>query len=179
MALAVLHDALLKRRSSREDSSEYYDFCVPRIAFQELEKLVQNTGNCQYGDSMKVFDFIKLQSYALENQCRYCCRELSLADFKWKPETGSPAIGWIVGHIILSHDMTPNKQLLGNELVLSDEFKQFFGFKSSGDFPDSFDPEKMLEKFQIINKQIVASLSAKTEEWLSEFPEETDKFPPQ
>lgn len=127
---------------------------------------------------MKAFDFIKLQSYALENQCRHSCRELSLEDFKWKPETGSPAIGWILGHIILSHDITPNKQLLGNDPILSDEFKEAFGFKSSGNFPDSYEPEEMFEKFQIINKQIAASLSARPEDWLSEIPEESDKFPP-
>ncbi|MFW9915694.1 MAG: DinB family protein [Candidatus Thorarchaeota archaeon] len=128
---------------------------------------------------MKAFDFIKLQSYALENQCRYFCRELSAEDFQWKPETGSPAIGWILGHIILSHDMTPNKQLLGNEPILSDDFRRDFGFKSSGNFPDSYNPEEMFSKFQIINQQIITSLSTKTEDWLSEIPEESDTFPPQ
>ncbi|MFX0116418.1 MAG: DinB family protein [Candidatus Hodarchaeota archaeon] len=127
---------------------------------------------------MRAFDLIKLQCYALENHCRFSCRELSLEDFAWRPASGSPAIGWNLGHILLSHDYTVNYRFLDNALILSDDYQSNFGFQSAGEFPGSYDPNVMLDKFKKINEKILASLSTKEDVWLLENAPESEKFPP-
>ncbi|MFQ5979638.1 MAG: DinB family protein [Candidatus Heimdallarchaeota archaeon] len=114
---------------------------------------------------MRALDLIKLQCYALENQCRFICRDLRAEDFAWRPSSGSPSIGWHLGHIVLAHD---RNLFIGNQQVLPEDYKEFFGFKSSGDFPDSCDPNLLLDKLKEINEQILTALSTRDDAWLSE-----------
>ena len=88
---------------------------------------------------MKALDLIKTLNYILENQTRFVCSDLSDEQTRWLPETGSPSIGWSVGHIIIDHDLTANHRLCGNEL-LCDDLTSFFGIGTEGEFPDQLYP---------------------------------------
>jgi hypothetical protein len=123
---------------------------------------------------LRALDLIKLQCYALENQCRFVCRDLRVEDFKWRSNSGSPSIGWQLGHILLAHD---RNLFIGNQPVLPEDYKDFFGFKSSGNFPDSCDPNLLLDKLKEINGQILTALSPKDDAWLSEKAAD-EKLPP-
>ena len=57
---------------------------------------------------MKTTRFIKTLCYALENQMKFVTRDLDEEDLRWRPEIGSPAIGWIVGHVLVNHDFVAN-----------------------------------------------------------------------
>lgn len=124
---------------------------------------------------MRALDLVKLQCYALENQCRFTCRDLSLDNFKGRPNSGSPSIGWHLGHILLAHD---RNLFIGNSSVLPENYKGIFGYKSPGDFPDSCDPSFLLDKLKEINEQISTALSAKDDAWLSEKAADNEKYPP-
>lgn len=126
---------------------------------------------------MKALDVIRLQCYAIENNCQYWCRDLSRDDFKWKSKNGSPAIGWLLGHVLVSQDRIANQLILSNDKILPPEYGKDFNIGSESIFPDSYDPTSLLEMFKPINKKIVDTLSTKTDGWLAEYPPEQERFP--
>jgi uncharacterized damage-inducible protein DinB len=125
---------------------------------------------------VKALDLIKTLNYILENQTQFVCSNLSDEQARWRPETGSPAIGWTVGHIIVDHDLTANNRLCENEL-LYDDLMSFFGIGTDGEFPDQFTLKDLFEKFKILNGEIISCIKSKKDEWLNEM-FDTSGFPP-
>ena len=116
---------------------------------------------------MKALNLIKNLCYALENQTRFVCRDLSIDDIRWRPDIGSPAIGWLVGHIIVDHDFVGNHRLCGNPLLFEELLESFY-IGSTGDFPEPFTLEELMGKFKQVNGEIVKVLESKNESWLDE-----------
>lgn len=126
---------------------------------------------------MEALYIIKTLCYALENQMRFVTRDLDKEDLRWRPEIGSPAIGWTVGHVLLNHDFVASHRFCGNPISLSDEYATAFGMNSMGDFPEAFTLEDLFNQFKLVNGKIVTKLEAVTANWLEESYNTTD-FPP-
>jgi hypothetical protein len=116
--------------------------------------------------------------YALENQIRFLCRDLDSKDFRWRSEVNSPAIGWIVGHVLLSHDLIIGQRILGKPSGLPKTFPENFGMGSKGDFPDTYSPEFLSNQFKQTNATIAEGLTASQDSLLDDFPLDTAGFPP-
>ncbi len=126
---------------------------------------------------MNTLYFIKTLCYALENQMKFVTRDLDEEDLRWRPEIGSPAIGWIVGHILVNHDSIANHRFCGNSIALSDEYMTAFWMNTEGSFPESFTLEDLFSKFKLVNGEIAKVLDSKTDDWLEES-YDTTGFPP-
>jgi len=116
--------------------------------------------------------------YALENQVRFLCRDLDPKDFQWRSEVKSPAIGWLLGHVLLSHDLIVGQRMLGMPSSLPDGFQEDFGMGSRGDFSETYSPEFLFSLFKQINATIVEGLTAGADSILDDFPLDTAGFPP-
>lgn len=126
---------------------------------------------------MNTLYYIKTFCYALENQMKFVTRDLDEEDVRWRPEIGSPAIGWTVGHVLANHDFVANHRFCNNSLVLSDEYRTAFGMSTEGDFSDPFTLEDLFNKFKLVNAEIAKVLDSKTDDWL-EGSYDTTGFPP-
>ncbi|MFX0122370.1 MAG: DinB family protein [Candidatus Hodarchaeota archaeon] len=126
---------------------------------------------------MEAIYIIRTLCYALENQMRFVTNDLNDEDLRWRPDIGSPAIGWIVGHVLVGHDSIANHRFCGNSLVLSEEYNATFGMGSNGDFPEPFSLDDLFTKFKQVNGEITKVLSNKSAEWLEESFDDSG-FPP-
>lgn len=98
-------------------------------------------------------------------------------DFYVRLENNTPSIGWMLGHILISHDFIINHSLLGNEFVLPKEHLKNYNTGSSGNLTEGYNPLEMMTDFKKINKIIVSDLLKKSDSWLEEFPQSTKGFP--
>ncbi len=128
-------------------------------------------------DYMKALYVIRTLCYALENQMRFVTKDLDDEDLRWRPEIGSPAIGWIVGHVLVNHDLIANNRFCGNPITLTEDYISTFGINTKGDFPELFTLEDLFSKFKLVNGEITKVLKAKTDEWLEESFDDSG-FPP-
>ena len=127
---------------------------------------------------MRSLDIIRTFCYALENQMKFVTKDLSAEDLRWRSSKYSaPASGWIVGHVLVSHEMIVNQLFLGNDPALPDEYYSTFGMNTAGDFPDSFELKEVFENFAKTNSNIVTDLMQKPDNWLEELPND-EYFPP-
>ncbi|UCG04517.1 MAG: DinB family protein [Candidatus Heimdallarchaeota archaeon] len=120
---------------------------------------------------------IRTLCYALENQVRFVTNDLNDEDLRWRSDIGSPAIGWIVGHVLVGHDMIASHRFCGNAIILSEEYSTNFGMGTNGDFPEPFTLDDLFIKFKQVNGKITKVLSDKNDKWLEEFYDDSG-FPP-
>jgi uncharacterized damage-inducible protein DinB len=125
---------------------------------------------------MKSLSLIKTLCYAVENQTRFACRDITEEDSRWRPKTKSPAIGWLVGHILCLHDLMASHRVCENPLLFDDLIGDF-GFASAGNFPEENSLEDLFTKFKQLNSAIISVISAKDDDWLDEM-FDTSGFPP-
>ncbi len=126
---------------------------------------------------MKTVEFIKLQCYSLENYCQFVCRDLTKEDFVWRSESGSPGIGWLLGHVIGSHDFLANHLFLENPPILSKEISSLFNIKTVANFPNDLDSQVLFDQLKKINKEVVSTLSQKSDDFFDQIPTNQDRFP--
>ncbi|MFX0015347.1 MAG: DinB family protein [Promethearchaeota archaeon] len=126
---------------------------------------------------MEALYIIRTLCYALENQLHFVTKDLTIEDQRWRPEIGSPAIGWLVGHILINHDFIVNHRFCKNSLVLPEDYSMNFGMSSSGDFPEQFTLDDLFTKFKLINGEITKFIAEKTDDWLEESYDDSG-FPP-
>ncbi|MFX0052220.1 MAG: DinB family protein, partial [Candidatus Hermodarchaeota archaeon] len=88
----------------------------------------------------------------------------------------SPAIGWLVGHIICLHDIMASHRVCENPILFED-LNDDFGFGSTGNFPKKYNLEELFLKFKELNSAIVSVISTKDDDWLDEM-FDTTGFPP-
>ncbi|MFW9930288.1 MAG: hypothetical protein ACFFD1_12910 [Candidatus Thorarchaeota archaeon] len=127
---------------------------------------------------MLSFDIIKNLCYAIENQVHFVCQHLEEDNYSWRSVHKTPAIGWIIGHILSSHDYIINYSLLGNSPYFSNEFFLSFTTGSTGEFPKEYNSENMFTMFSEVNKLIVNDLKTKNDDWYYKYPIHTEKFAP-
>ena len=126
---------------------------------------------------MEALYIIRTLCYALENQMYFVTNDLTDEDLRWRPKIGTPAIGWLVGYVLVGHDMIANHRFCGNPLVLSEEYSENFGMGTNGDFLELFSLDDLLTNFKLVNGEITKVLNDKTDEWLEESFDDSG-FPP-
>lgn len=103
----------------------------------------------------------------VENQTRWVCQNVTDDDARWRPENSTaPAIGWIVGHILVWHDLAFNHRFCGNATI-TDDLTAVFGFGTPGDFPHPHTLKSLFDSFGKINSQIAKTLESRDEAWLN------------
>lgn len=126
---------------------------------------------------MDSLSLLKYLCFGVENQTKWVCQGLTDDDARWRPEDkASPAIGWIVGHILIFHDFAFNHRFCGNEMVTED-MTAVFGFGTTGDFPAPHTLKSLFNQLKEINSRIVETLQSKDQDWLNETFDYTG-FPP-
>lgn len=125
---------------------------------------------------MSALELMKTFSYALENQIHFVCRGLDGKDMKWRSDSGAPSIGWIIGHVLVNHDLTVNHKICENSLLFEDIWEDF-GMGGTGDFPVKFSYDDLMTRFKQLNSEIVNTLKSKENDWLTEIPD-VSEFPP-
>lgn len=116
---------------------------------------------------MEPIKLIQTLCYAVENQTRFSCRDITEEDAQWRPDVGTPAIGWLVGHILVLHDIMVNHRICENPIMFEDMLKPF-GFGSEGNFPVQYSLEDFFERFKRLNSGIINVIKEKDEKWLDE-----------
>ncbi len=125
---------------------------------------------------MSALEIMKTFSYALENQIQFVCRGLDEEDMKWRSDSGAPSIGWIIGHVLVNHDLTANHKICENPLLYEDIWEDF-GMGGTGDFLDKYSYDDLMTRFKQVNSQIVGTLKSKESDWFVEIPD-VSEFPP-
>ncbi len=125
---------------------------------------------------MDAIEVIKTFSYALENQINFVCRDLNDSDIRTRVSSGAPAIGWIIGHILVNHDLILNQRICENPL-LYEELWEDFGMSTDGNFSDKHTFQEIMSSFKQLNSVIVSTLKTKDKNWLEELPN-VSEFPP-
>ena len=126
---------------------------------------------------MIAIKLIKNFFYSIENQLTFALEDLDKNDYYTRVDDKTPAIGWMLGHILISHDFIVNRSLLGNQQYLSKEITRTYSTGSSGDVVGDYKATQMLQDLKTINKIIVEQLATKNDEWLEEMPLSTKGFP--
>ncbi|MHA2296593.1 MAG: DinB family protein [Candidatus Hodarchaeales archaeon] len=128
---------------------------------------------------MKGMKLVKTLCYAVENQLKFVCRDLNDEDARWRPDNveKSPAIGWIVGHVLVYQDILVSHRLCGNPIIFDNLIPEF-GTATEGDFPDEFTLKEIFEKHKQINGEIVKIIESKDDSWLDEPITDTSGLPP-
>ena len=126
---------------------------------------------------MEALYIIRTLCYALENQMHFVTNDLTDEDLRWRPEIGTPAIGWLVGHVLVGHDMIANHRFCGNSLILPEVYSENFGMGTKGDFLKPFSLDMLLTDFKKVNGKITKALNSKTDDWLNESFDDSG-FPP-
>ncbi|MHA2274024.1 MAG: DinB family protein [Candidatus Hodarchaeales archaeon] len=99
---------------------------------------------------MEAEKLIKNLCSTLEYRIGFVCSDIDNEDARWRPENvKSPAIGWSVRNSTLFED------------ELSD-----FKMSTSGNFPEPFTLEELLDKLTQINGEIIKAAETKTDSWL-------------
>lgn len=114
--------------------------------------------------------------FALENQIKFVTKDMTHEDLSWRREDNSPqapAAGWIVGHVLVSHEQIVNQLFLRNDPLLPEEFYNTFGFATEGGFPKEYSLNDLFENFEQVTGKIVEELMTKDENWLEEFPDDS------
>ncbi|PWI47846.1 hypothetical protein CEE45_09390 [Candidatus Heimdallarchaeota archaeon B3_Heim] len=123
---------------------------------------------------MRAITVIRSFCFALENQMKFVTEGLTPEDLRWRlSENSAPAAGWIVGHVLVSHDQFVNQLLLGKSSLLPDDYYTVFGFSSEGEFPSQFSLEDLFTQFKLVTSKVVEELMAKDDTWLEEFPDDS------
>lgn len=123
---------------------------------------------------MRAITVIRTFCFALENQMKFVTEELTPEDLRWRSDKNpAPAAGWIVGHVLVSHEQFVNQLLLGKPSLLPDDFYTLFGFSSEGEFPNQYSLEDLFTQFKLVTGQVVEELMAKDEMWLEKFPDDS------
>jgi hypothetical protein len=123
---------------------------------------------------LKAMTIYRTTCFTLENQMKFVTEDLTDADHRWRAETNpAPAIGWIVGHVLIMHEQIINQLMLGGSPILPDDYYSTFGFATEGDFPSTYTLDDLFIEFKNVNSKIVESLMVKEDDWLDEFPDDT------
>jgi hypothetical protein len=105
---------------------------------------------------------------------KFVTKDLTPEDLRWRVNSEStPAAGWIVGHVLVSHEQIVNQLLLENQPLLPDEFYTAFGFSTEGEFPPQFALSDVFSQFKLVTGKVVEELMANSEDWLEEFPDDS------
>lgn len=126
---------------------------------------------------MIAINLVKNFFYSIENQLTFALEDLDKKDYFTRVDESTPAIGWMLGHILISHDFIVNRSLLGNQQYLPKEVIKAYSTGSSGDVVGDYKPTDMLKDLKSINKIVVENLLTKNDEWLEEQPFSTKGFP--
>lgn len=127
---------------------------------------------------MKALEIIKNLCFTVENQLSFVCRDLTEEDFHTRPSNNATAIGWTVGHVLISLEFIVHQSILGLPKVLTDEFLETFQTFSSGNIPVEISGQHLLQQFKELNSNVVKEILSKEENWLDQHPVKTDNFPP-
>ena len=123
---------------------------------------------------MKAMNIYRTICFALENQMKFVTKDLTDEDVRWRAETNpAPAIGWIVGHVLIMHEQLIYQLLLEKPPILPEDFVYIFGFSTEGDFPSDYTLEGLFDAFKQVNTAVVEELMAKDDNWLEEFPDDS------
>jgi hypothetical protein len=115
---------------------------------------------------MEAEKLIKNLCSTLEYRIGFVCSDIDNEDARWRPENvKSPAIGWSVGHIVVCHDIIANNRICRNSTLFEDELSDF-KMSTSGNFPEPFTLEELLDKLTQINGEIIKAAETKTDSWL-------------
>lgn len=118
-------------------------------------------------------------TYALENQAKFVCRDLSEDDFRWRSsETNNPCIGWYLGHVLVFLDFIMNYVLFEKGYKLSDYYRENFHMNTEGNMPEEITSQELFTKFKEINSSIVEEILKKEPSWFNELPKDVSYFPP-
>ena len=115
--------------------------------------------------------------YSIENQLTFALEDLDEQDYYTRVVDKTPAIGWMLGHILITHDFVVNRSLLGNQQYLPKEVTRAYSTGSSGEVVGDYKPTHMLTDLKTINKIVIEQLVKKNDEWLEEMPLSTKGFP--
>ena len=126
---------------------------------------------------MIAINLIKNFCYSLENQLTFITKDLEEKDYSFKPDDKTPAIGWVLGHVLISHDFIVNYSILGNKPLLTKELLTNYGTGSSGEIKGEESPVNFVDLFRKVNKTVVETLLTKEDSWLEEFPVKTKNWP--
>ncbi len=126
---------------------------------------------------MIAINLVKNFLYSIENQLTFALEDLEEKDYYIRVDESTPAIGWMLGHILISHDFIVNRSLLGNEQYLPKDIIKTNSTGSSGNVDGDYRPADMLNDLKTINKIIVEKLLTKGDEWFEEQPLSTKGFP--
>lgn len=125
---------------------------------------------------MIAINLLKNFCYSLENQITFVTQDLEDKDYLIK-NSSAPSIGWILAHILVSHDFIINHSMLGNNIILTPEFIKSYNTGSSGETGTEFTAKNILNDFRRINAIVVEQILTKEDAWLEEYPKYTENFP--
>ncbi len=112
--------------------------------------------------------------FALENQMKFVTKDMNHEDLRWRGDPNSaPAAGWIVGHVLVSHEQIINQLILEKQPLLPEAYYTAFGFSTEGEFPPQFSLEEVFLKFKLVTGKIVNELMVNDDTWLEEFPDDS------
>ncbi len=145
----------------------------------KIFKIIQSLVFLNVVTYLKAMKIYRISCFALENQMKFVTKDLSDEDHRWRAEHNpAPAIGWIVGHVLILHELAINQMLLQKSPILPDDYYSTFSFASEGEFPSSYLLENLFTEFKNVNSIVVEELMAKDDDWLEEDPDDT-MIPPQ
>ncbi len=130
---------------------------------------------------MRAMSVIRSFCFALENQMKFVTKDMTHEDLSWRDKNvdiPAPAAGWIVGHVLYSHEQMVYQFLLGKEQILPEEYFTLFGFATEGEFTSQITIDDVFKTFQLVTGKIVNELMAKDDTWLDEFPDDSPLLPP-
>ena len=123
---------------------------------------------------MRALTVIRSFCFALENQMKFVTKDLTTEDLRWRSKNDpAPAAGWIVGHVLVSHDQIVHQLLLGKQSLLPEDYYTTFGFSTEGEFPPQFSLGDLFNKFKLVTGNIVEGLMSNNDDWLEEFPDDS------
>lgn len=126
---------------------------------------------------MQALDVIRTFCFAIENQLKFVTKDLTVENLRWRSDKNSPAAGWMVGHVLTTHEQIVHQLLFKASELLPDDYYSTFGLNTDGEFPEPFKIDDVFDQFKRVTGAIVEKLMAKTDDWLDEFPDDS-LFPP-
>ena len=129
---------------------------------------------------MQALDVIRTFCFALENQMRFVTKDLTDENLRWRSDKhppAAPAAGWMVGHVLTTHEQVVYQLLFKGSEMLPDDYYSTFGLNTDGEFPLPFVIDEVFNQFKRVTGAIVEELMSKTDDWLEEFPDDSF-FPP-
>ena len=91
---------------------------------------------------MQALDVIRTFCFALENQMKFVIKDLTNENLRWRSDKHAPpapAAGWMVGHVLTTHEQVVHQLLFKGSELLPDDYYSTFGLHTDGEFPEPFE----------------------------------------